>query len=356
MTKRLVEFVEALEDDELVIVASLIDARYRKFSATLWNQIEMVEDLFLGNVLAWLCRMIEMESLFDLRRVSKRWFLQIKRVDYLRFPHFYPNTRLTNYFTAFRFIRTDVSILAKEAFIDSFQKVVGLEIDYSDRKGNWEIQRWTSLKSLSVGEICGTVLGLSSLTSLTYLDCDSDVFAYEDQIFSLPNLTSLTASGFSLFCPLSYSLPKLTYLESDCPRHFSHFTGRGKLDTEGIFFVNDFNGSAREMAQKGFDHYAKDCTSLRIYGQWLEGVFSGDAHIGFPFTPYQVSGPMIDGKFHGLVQEGFDVDRESYVGYYENGLRHGKGTRTFRISRENRVFLKKEEEEWNHGSFISVEI
>lgn len=351
MTKRLLEFVEQLEGDELAEMSALVDARYRLWAGRVWEMVEKNEDLFLGNILSQLSRMINLAKLYALRLVNREWFLRLSQLNHVMRPNNYTyqycKMIMLTYFTNIQSLVSDVTVLEATYFITPFQKIKKLEINiYSGRRRGLDITKWTSLTTLRVGISTGPILGLSTLTSLTSLECDSDSFAYEDQIFSLTNLSHLVVSGFSQHCPLSSLLPKLSHLESGCPRHFSQFTGHGKLQTDGQFHVYDFQGKAREFAQSHFDVYAKDSLMLDLEGEWKNGVFSGKAHI--EFERLSLHGPMIHGKFHGLVTESPRDSYDTYIGMYENGQKHGKFIRCAYLQ----YSVDEKEEEWKNGVFI----
>lgn len=316
MTKRLVEFVESLERDELLEIIALAKAAYNEKAGKIWTVIEDFEDLFLTNILSHLSHVLRSDELFPMRLVSKKWYSYSQRVT-----HLYGGRQnwwafheylLTNHFTNIHTIKATVDILCDDQFVGAFERIRKLEIvdnGSTEWPGSWDISRWTSLDTL----ICayGPLCGLSTLTSLTSLECFADIFpSKEDEIFSLTNLSHINITNFTVLCPISARLPKLCHLESECPSHFLNFTGTGKLDTTAIFYIDDYEGSDREIAQEGFDFYMRNSTRLCLTGKWEDGIFTGDAEIACGWK-LEYHGPMVDNKLHGLVKV-FDSMKHTY--------------------------------------------
>lgn len=282
MTKRLKDFVDSLVSvDELKELGELSEKRYREIASSHTEAFFRIgRDIILNNIFPLLSQEMDLSQFCQLRKVSHEWnylVVQMEHIVMKKFSWTSITNLLRNTFTCVKFATTSVRILWGSP-PPPFSKIKMLHIDNCDNRYGVcriNLDAWTSLESLKIDTNDSVLIGgIEKLTTLTSLECSGYVFSHQKEIQSLVNLTSLKVTDFFIDSRLSELLPNLTYLESDYPGHFSHFTGNGKLETTD-FYIDNYFGSEKEVVKTCFDQYLKGAERIDLKGSWIRGVFSG---------------------------------------------------------------------------------
>ena len=333
--KRLQEFVESLERDELLEMKKLVKERYREKAARLMRYFqEFGRDIWIHHILERVSRMVCVSDLVILRLVSKDWNLFLREVTHVNMLDIVYHQCLKNHFPLVNSITTNLEITG--TFEPLWQRIKTLEIVAE----GWfvkirDFSKWTSLETLVLADSFGSLEGLETLTSLTHLECHGDAFLNQDDIFCLKNLVRLSVRDLVIDSVLSKKLPKLNHLVSNDPRHFVGFTGSGRLKTLDLCPDDyDYDKELYLVMRREFDFYLKNADYLDLRGKWENGLFTGSCFITFQGIFLDtLSGMMNQGKINGSVTLTSYKKHIVYKGLFLNGEQCGVGE-GFRIDRE----------------------
>lgn len=336
--KRLIEEVDQLGEEDFSEFYKLVEGRKRGRSY-LTSERFLLEgrEVFEKEILERLTREIPLNQLYPLTLVNKTFYQCVHKLTHL---NIYQSSQYAhNYWTLFMkdfpevvSVKSHFNILLqyKKEYFNYYRSLKSLEIiplgQYEGINDRVDVDSWTSLERLILPDgFHDTVHGLTNLTNLTSLKCSSASLWEEKDLYKLTKLKELRISGLSWYHnKLVKRLPSLSYLESEYPGHFTGFTGFGILQTE---YDGDDGLEPSEMlnVRKTFDSIFKNATSIRQWGEWKEGIFTGNANIQYDLDEEEliIKGPMLNGKFHGFVST---VNYEENIlerGDYQNGVKHG---------------------------------
>ncbi len=210
-------------------------------------------DVFAQHVFERLARRATMpHQLLEWRLVCRGWDCAVRRVSSLWLLYNWDNhekvlppvIEITRLFSQVTALFTGADVLSNIGGYDwssLFTCLTRLTLYPRHRHDNhgcrviYNVAKWTTLRDLRLG--CqATPRALATLTQLTRLQCLGDVFYDADIGHSPGTLASLTNLRHLSLREAPYNLSlttltNLTCLKSDSLEHFSHFTGRGRLDS-----------------------------------------------------------------------------------------------------------------------------
>ena len=338
---------ENLSLEELRERSIYYDKKYREAVCLLMDSFFSVgETVFKTHVINPLSRLMWFPHLLELRLVCKRWSIWILHVDHLHllFRSMKNYTRvLQEMFKNVRSLKMDRTVLGPHI---ANERITSLEINEEDDDSEdadttfIDMETWTSLERLVIPK---NISIINTPLTLKYLECCSDAFPREDELYSLVNLTHLSINNFSPSLEVS-RLTNLIYLDSDHPRHFSSYTGRGRL----ISWHGRTDDTSKENTE--FDAYYPDSRFISITGQWSCGKLVGQGNGAFIYgkdnNRFQLSGPLMNGKPDGTQQE--SCSTHVYMGEWKLGVRDGPGKR-YAYPRIDGEMVLLSEEEWKEG-------
>lgn len=286
MKRSLLDFVDSSPINELLLLRDEFEKRCRD---RLWLVGKEFfsnggTDLFQNHIIP-LVSHADLKKFFNLALVCKRWLEWVSGISYMdvslvKSCH---TTQLITFFNKTTKIKMRFKHFENAVNTDRFTSLYIL--GGSSRSNYISIEKWTSLKELSICNIYNRYIeGWDSLIpTLTSLQCNACIFPLQKYLYLLVNLTHLCVNGFRNDLDISGNLTKLVYLESDYPGHFSSFSGRGILATPrticGQWRYNDRN---KFQAGYDFDHYYPNSYEIGVEGVWEKGkIISGEGVIGF---------------------------------------------------------------------------
>jgi hypothetical protein len=344
-----------------------------------WERAErffsQASDIFIGNVLLRLSAVMPGSQLLRWRRVSKRWLSWIQQLEHVQLlveDYFWaPITRLDRCFPLVTSLKTCCAWL-DEWNIPLTQRLQKLELSTETASGHSCLHKkhsisdlvphLTQLKTLLFYDIETPLPGIELLTGLTHLVISGEAFDKKrEHLLALTNLVRLELMDTPRDWPV-WELPNLKHLRSDCLNHFYGFTGEGRCDDEGEYGAV---GDAR-IALK--TKLLPCCWTATLKGSWVEGVFSGHAHVSYSNyddigdynnddnpdkTEMFYRGDVVEDRWQGYGREGHTYAGPYYDGQWLESKRHGKGRIARAAVKGNQVFEEViKEGEWRNDNFV----
>ena len=314
---------------------TLLDELYtRKASPYTETFFTEGEDIFTQHILSRLSHTENLNAILRLRLVNRQWQRRVDEVRHLNFSAHSWGNSVYNYLLKHNFkhvtsIRSHRTILCNEdgsfARDHAFLRITHLEIDppkdNDTAKYKLNVSGWTSLKTLICPRVNHELLHLNTLTQLTRLEVEASAFR-DDPSVELEDMTKLQHLVIR-YCEPDLDLSamrSLRYLDSDRASHFRHFTGRGKLQFDD---AEEDDDEAYRIERETKDRYQAGCWNGRFDGEWVAGVFTGEAHFQFDGDEMGYDGGFVNGKRHGYGKE-YD-NHSGYKGQWVDGKRHGTG-------------------------------
>jgi hypothetical protein len=353
-------------------------------------------DILVSHVMNALARTLHLGFMLTLRLVSKQWRQLVSQVDHITTFVDYPKQREPtiqsySYLFSALFPRTtslkaplellcipvnmlgELSRMTELRFKGSLYDALPT-LKLRDTEYTPSLEGWSSLRVLEIPRRLLmreydtlSLPGLAGLSKLTRLEwAYDDIVASGTSLDALTNLTSLTIKRAPCELDLVTMLPGLVYLSSDQPRHFSRYTGRGRLEA---VIVSAF----QSITNADFEVYGEGCHQCLCEGSWEQGVFTGQAKLSYWCSDspllhkvalpgkdkvlHQYEGAMVAGRKHGRGIEYIDAEL-IYEGEWVQGVKHGEG-----LLRERSCLVEGRQwstawqplssQLWEHGLLIS---
>jgi hypothetical protein len=299
-------------------------------------------EVFLTHILGPLSLSEPFTALMALRLVNRHWRDQMRQIKHLNISQSGCSASvcrkiLDHHFPSVISLRSHVNILNLRC--EALPRITHLEIEPSksfDIGAYRHIFLWTGLTTLIMPSVCHPIQAVSCLLSLTHLEIELRAFGCAYAISLLVNLRHLWIRFFPPDIDLS-PMKALRYLNSDSAYHFLHFTGSGVLSVD-----DDMKDASMEIYQEG------GFMNPRLRGEWVEGVFTGDAEFLYGRN-CEYRGGFVGGRRGGYGQERDYENDRTYKGEWRNGLRHGMGKL---YGCEGYVASLISEGSWRYGEFV----